>query len=76
MADQIYELAERSRVFNHSNEGLGGVSYVTNEAFVREFARLIIEECANFADEYNHTMYGRAWCNGDAIRDHFGVENG
>ena len=43
-----------------------------HEYFVEKFAQLIVEECANVADE-NYIHRGSRTC-GLAIRLHFGVE--
>ena len=47
-------------------------SYAYNAAWEEKFAQLIVEECANVADE-NYIHRGSRTC-GLAIKQHFGVE--
>ena len=50
----------------------GWIDYGTLDLDVEKFAELIVEECANVADE-NYIHRGSRTC-GLAIRLHFGVE--
>ena len=65
MNDRIRELAEQAGFNPYNYEG-------ANAALFKKFAELIIEECANVADE-NYIHRGSRTC-GLAIRLHFGVE--
>ena len=69
MNPRIKELAEQAGYtplpgFDFANE--------LQEVFLNKFAELIVEECANVADE-NYIHRGSRTC-GLAIRLHFGVE--
>ena len=66
MNDRIRELAEQAGFNPYNYEG-------ANAALFKKFAELIIEECANVADE-NYIHRGSRTC-GLAIRLHFGVES-
>jgi hypothetical protein len=68
MTPRIKELAEQAGYiplpgFDFANE--------LQEVFLNKFAKLIVEECANVADE-NYIHRGSRTC-GLAIRLHFGV---
>ena len=65
MNDRIRELAEQAGFNPYNYEG-------ANAALFKKFAVLIVEECANVADE-NYIHRGSRTC-GLAIRLHFGVE--
>ena len=65
MNDRIRELAEQAGFNPYNYEG-------ANAALFKKFAQLIVEECANVADE-NYIHRGSRTC-GLAIRLHFGVE--
>ena len=64
---RIKELAEQATKHYPATESSGGFSTFDKE----KFAELIIEECANVADE-NYIHRGSRTC-GLAIRLHFGV---
>ena len=42
---------------------------------LNKFAELIIQECAEFADEHNSDVEGVTLGVGQAIKEHFGVDN-
>ena len=69
MNERIKKLAEEA--------GLGQERWNSTEqfnAFLEEFAELIIRECAELADYYyNRTNYTRS-VSGRNIKSHFGVE--
>ena len=65
---RIKELAEQATKHYPATESSGEFSTFDKE----KFAELIIEECANVADE-NYIHRGSRTC-GIAIRLHFGVE--
>ena len=65
MNEQIRELAEQAGFNPYNYEGANAVLF-------KKFAQLIVEECANVADE-NYIHRGSRTC-GLAIRLHFGVE--
>ena len=65
MNERIKELAEQAGFNPYNYEGANAVLF-------KKFAELIIEECANVADE-NYIHRGSRTC-GLAIRLHFGVE--
>ena len=65
MNDRIRELAEQAGFNPYNYEG-------ANAALFKKFAQLIVEECANVADE-NYIHRGSRTC-GLAIRLHFEVE--
>ena len=65
MNERIRELAEQAGFNPYNYEGANAVLF-------KKFAELIIEECANVADE-NYIHRGSRTC-GLAIRLHFGVE--
>jgi len=65
MNDRIRELAEQAEL--SANRG----DHVDVKAMMEKFAELIVEECANVADE-NYIHRGSRTC-GLAIRLHFGV---
>ena len=65
MNERIRELADEAGFNPYNYEG-------ANAALFKKFAELIIEECANVADE-NYIHRGSRTC-GLAIRLHFGVE--
>jgi len=77
MNERIKELAEQAW-----DSLIDVMGYVVSEdgqlnsdflhAYVQQFAELIVEECANVADE-NYIHRGSRTC-GLAIRLHFGVE--
>lgn len=64
----IIETLKQQATVPNGVEGLGG-SY--RELDPDLFVELIIKECARFADEYNEKMYGKSWCDGEAILQHF-----
>ena len=65
MNERIKELAKQAGFNPYNYEG-------ANAALFKKFAQLIVEECANVADE-NYIHRGSRTC-GLAIRLHFGVE--
>ena len=65
MNERIKELAEQAGFNPYNYEGANAVLF-------KKFAQLIVEECANVADE-NYIHRGSRTC-GLAIRLHFGVE--
>ena len=65
MNERIRELAEQAGFNPYNYEG-------ANAELFKKFAQLIVEECANVADE-NYIHRGSRTC-GLAIRLHFGVE--
>ena len=69
MNERIQELAWAAEDYADSIVDQGGEFH---QAYTRKFAELIIEECANVADE-NYIHRGSRTC-GLAIRLHFGVE--
>jgi hypothetical protein len=42
---------------------------------LNKFAELIVRECAEFADEHNSDVEGVTLGVGQAIKEHFGVDN-
>jgi hypothetical protein len=61
MPDEVYRMGE-------------GV-FRRHKVFNRErFAQLIVAECAEFADDYNSEVEGVTLGVGEAIKQHFGVE--
>ena len=68
MNERIKELAEQATKHYPATESSGEFSTFDKE----KFAELIIEECANVADE-NYIHRGSRTC-GLAIRLHFGLE--
>ena len=69
MNERIQELAWEAEDYAESIVNQGGGFH---QAYTRKFAELLIEECANVADE-NYIHRGSRTC-GLAIRLHFGVE--
>jgi hypothetical protein len=65
MNERIRELANQAGFNPYNYEG-------ANAELFKKFAQLIVEECANVADE-NYIHRGSRTC-GLAIRLHFGVE--
>lgn len=65
MNERIQELAKQAGFNPYNYEG-------ANAALFKKFAELIVEECANVADE-NYIHRGSKTC-GLAIRLHFGIE--
>ena len=74
MNERIRELAEQAKGFVDLNQHVGGEKgcMVYTYDGLEKFAELIVEECANVADE-NYIHRGSRTC-GLAIRLHFGVE--
>jgi hypothetical protein len=53
--------------------GLNGTS--TTESFNRKkFAELIVEECADYLDNFNKAIIGDVGIAGFSLKKHFGVE--
>jgi hypothetical protein len=50
-----------------------GDRYALHDEFAEKFAELIINECAEFADDYNSEVEGVTLGVGKAIKQHFGV---
>ena len=69
MNERIQQLAWAAEDYADSIVDQGGRFH---QAYTRRFAELIVEECANVADE-NYIHRGSRTC-GLAIRLHFGVE--
>jgi len=69
MNKRIKELAEQAQDWADAHAPYASEEH---EYFVEKFAELIVEECANVADE-NYIHRGSRTC-GIAIRLHFGVE--
>ena len=69
MNKRIKELMEQSQDWADAHAPYASEEY---EYFAEKFAELIVEECANVADE-NYIHRGSRTC-GLAIRLHFGVE--
>ena len=69
MNERIRELAEQAQDWADAHAPYASEEH---EYFVEKFAQLIVEECANVADE-NYIHRGSRTC-GLAIRLHFGVE--
>ena len=69
MNERIQQLAWAAEDYADSIVDQGGGFH---QAYTRKFAKLIVEECANVADE-NYIHRGSRTC-GLAIRLHFGVE--
>lgn len=77
MNQRIQELYRQAHTIRHYDgdpmrEGNPPTVYWQNEVSAQKFAELIVEECANVADE-NYIHRGSRTC-GLAIRLHFGVE--
>jgi hypothetical protein len=70
MNERIRELARQAGAT--TTQRSGWIDYGTLDLDVEKFAELIVEECANVADE-NYIHRGSRTC-GLAIRLHFGVE--
>jgi hypothetical protein len=70
MNERIRELAKQAGFQYIKDEGIGWAG--NHNASLPKFAQLIVEECANVADE-NYIHRGSRTC-GLAIRLHFGVE--
>ena len=66
---RIKELAEQAQDWADAHAPYASEEH---EYFVKKFAELIVEKCANVADE-NYIHRGSRTC-GLAIRLHFGVE--
>ena len=66
---KIKELAEQAQDWADAHAPYASEEH---EYFVKKFAELIVEKCANVADE-NYIHRGSRTC-GLAIRLHFGVE--
>ena len=68
---------ERIRQFERESHidvyGLG-LDRAKWETSLEKFARLIVRECADFADEHNDYSEGVTLGVGKAIKQHFGVE--
>ena len=76
MNQRIQELYRQAHTIRHYDgdpmrEGNPPTVYWQNEVSAQKFAELIVEECANVADE-NYIHRGSRTC-GLAIRLHFGV---
>ena len=69
MNERIQQLARAAEDYADSIVDQGNEFH---QAYTRKFAQLIVEECANVADE-NYIHRGSRTC-GLAIRLHFGVE--
>ena len=69
MNERIKELAEQAQDWADAHAPYASEEH---EYFVEKLAELIVEECANVADE-NYIHRGSRTC-GLAIRLHFGVE--
>jgi hypothetical protein len=76
MNERIRELACRAQV--GSAEFDNGINYfVSTEETFKRFAQLIIQECANIADEEKPGYLGCGYITktkGMLIKEHFGVE--
>jgi len=72
MNERIRELAEQAGFFPELNWNHTGWHAAGHNDIFEKFAQLIVEECANVADE-NYIHRGSRTC-GLAIRLHFGVE--
>ena len=48
--------------------------YALPDEFAEQFARLIVRECAEFANEHNSEVEGVTLGVGRALKKHFGVE--
>ena len=70
MNERIRELAEQAGFQYIKDEGIGWAGNYNSS--LPKFAELIVQECANVADE-NYIHRGSRTC-GLAIRLHFGVE--
>ena len=71
MNERIRELAEQAGFFPELNWNHTGWHAAGHNDIFEKFAQLIVEECANVADE-NYIHRGSRTC-GLAIRLHFGV---
>ena len=71
MNERIRELAEQAKAESSQWLGSKPATTITYDE-LEKFAELIVEECANVADE-NYIHRGSRTC-GLAIRLHFGVE--
>ena len=72
MNERIKELVGRAEAYAYEHEEHWHDGPDWQELFNKKFAELIVEECANVADE-NYIHRGSRTC-GLAIRLHFGVE--
>ena len=72
MNERIRELVGRAEAYAYEHEEHWHDGPDWQELFNKKFAELIVEECANVADE-NYIHRGSRTC-GLAIRLHFGVE--
>ena len=52
-----------------------GDRYALPDEFAEKFAELIVQECAEFADEHNDRVEGVTLGISKAIKQHFGVES-
>ena len=66
MNERIRELVKKSYIYDKQNDS----SFFNKE----KFARLIIRECAEFANNHNEEVEGVTLGVGQALKKHFGVE--
>ena len=74
MNEKILEIAKQSGLTVNAEGEISCAYYGSISDGYKKFAEHIIRECASFADTYNREMYGRAWCDGKAVKSHFGIE--
>jgi len=78
MNDKVKQLAQQSALWDRLNPRTLGICDSSTENVwgeeLQEFAELIVQECADFADEHNSEVEGVTLGVGKAIKQHFGVE--
>jgi hypothetical protein len=71
MNERIKELADEARIKFSAHWAHEGVdTAVITRLDLKEFAELIVRECANFVDE----SIGDGGIDGRSLKEHFGVE--
>ena len=74
MTTRIQELAEQAK-FMAEEDINKQISYNTElKAFAEKFAELIINQCADIAQQHNKSPVAAPLAIGYVIREHFGVE--
>ena len=76
MNERIQQLAAHAKAYaNQCTKDIDGdVSWHWMEYYTEKFAELIVQECAEFANNHNEEVEGVTLGVGQALKKHFGVE--
>ena len=74
MNERIAELLAKLDIDLYTDEGVMMTKILVSPKDLRQFAELIVKECAEFANEHNEEVEGVTLGVGQALKKHFGLD--